>query len=230
MSKPRKKGICVYCGSSGPITHDHIPPKSLFMNPRPKLITVYACQKCHKYTAKDDEYFRAVLSLKNTANTKDAAAARDSFIRSMQRYDHSKFRKSFLSGVRSMNIMTPAGLHIGKRIVYEVDLARLGRVMSRIIKGLYYCHFYKRLPSEVSVSSWTIDGLNDLDDDGRDTLYKIIAPLSNAKDNLIGDGNTFCYRYITADREYCSAWLLTVYGSTIFLGLTVLEENIDSEI
>ena len=60
MSKKdsRKIGECIYCGKIGPLSVDHIPPKSLFQHPRPNnLITVPSCDDCNKGAQKDDDYF-----------------------------------------------------------------------------------------------------------------------------------------------------------------------------
>ena len=57
---------CTYCGYHGKLTVDHIPPKGLFGKPLPpNLMTVPACDKCHKSTTDDDEYFRTVIALRD---------------------------------------------------------------------------------------------------------------------------------------------------------------------
>lgn len=61
------KTQCVYCGTSNPETKDHIPPKNLFPQPRPELVTVPCCEKCHKPTSLDDEIFRNMLTMSRNA-------------------------------------------------------------------------------------------------------------------------------------------------------------------
>ena len=46
---------CVYCGSTGPLTDDHVPPKVIFTEPRSSnLITVPACA-IYENTSPDGE-------------------------------------------------------------------------------------------------------------------------------------------------------------------------------
>lgn len=230
MSKSRKKGVCTYCGARGMITRDHVPPKSLFAAPRPALITVPACLDCHGPTNKDDEYFRSVLSLRDTANTPDAEAAREGFLRSLQRVDQAGLKRAFLSGVRQVRVRTPAGIHLGTRGVYDVELERLDRVISRTIRGLYFHHHKVRLPPDAKVTSWAEDGLHDLDWSGKAALQKFLVPLGQAAEHIVGNAETFRYRFVlAADAKYASAWLLTVYNSTNFIGLTIPAELVAGE-
>ncbi len=229
MSTSRKRGICTYCGFRGRVTRDHIPPKALFAEPRPPLITVPACLDCHGPTNKDDEYFRSILALRDTANTADAVAARERFMRSLHRSDQAGMRRAFLAGVRQVALTTPAGLHLGVRGVYNVDLARLDRVVSRVIRGLYFHHQRHRLPPDAQVSSWSEDGLRDLDTEGRDTLLRLLTPLGRSSEHSVGSAATFRYRFaLASDLEFSSIWFLTVYDSTTFFGITVPQSAADT--
>lgn len=60
MAKNKTKfGICSICGNNDELTREHIPPKGIFLVPRPKnTITVFSCKKCNHDTDLDDEYFR----------------------------------------------------------------------------------------------------------------------------------------------------------------------------
>jgi hypothetical protein len=47
-----------YCCNENTISREHIPPKCLFLTPRPSnMITVPSCQKHIFAKSKDDEYF-----------------------------------------------------------------------------------------------------------------------------------------------------------------------------
>lgn len=60
MAKKKTKiGICSICGNGDELTREHIPPKGIFIPPRPtNTITVFSCKKCNHSTKLDDEYFR----------------------------------------------------------------------------------------------------------------------------------------------------------------------------
>src|SRR3989304_6859574 len=56
--KPRR-GTCALCGKEADLTRDHIPPRGIFLAPRPKnTITILSCNSCNQGTNLDEEYFR----------------------------------------------------------------------------------------------------------------------------------------------------------------------------
>lgn len=51
------------CDATGPITREHVPPKNLFLAPRPRnTLTVPVCGKCNHSYHLDDEYFRIYVT------------------------------------------------------------------------------------------------------------------------------------------------------------------------
>jgi hypothetical protein len=59
MAKKSKLGTCCICGKSGvKVTADHVPPKTIFLKPRPEnTITVKACNKCNNGASDHDQNF-----------------------------------------------------------------------------------------------------------------------------------------------------------------------------
>lgn len=56
-------GTCPICSQEKLLTKDHVPPKSVFLRPRPtNTITVWTCQRCNQDTKLDDEYFRLCIA------------------------------------------------------------------------------------------------------------------------------------------------------------------------
>ena len=63
MAKQRKIGQCALCAKTRPVTREHIPPKNLFLTPRPtNSITVPVCELCNHSYHLDDEYFRVYVA------------------------------------------------------------------------------------------------------------------------------------------------------------------------
>jgi hypothetical protein len=62
---------CALCGARPATTRtrDHVPPKALFPSPRPKLITVPACDICNESASEAEEKFRVYLSVKSGIDT-----------------------------------------------------------------------------------------------------------------------------------------------------------------
>lgn len=89
--------------------------------------------------------------------------------------------------------MTPAGLHIGRADTFEVDLARLDRVVERIVRGLYYHERRVVLLMDAVVEAYSEDGLVGLDPATADHIKKtVVAPVFTAEPRVIG-ARTFTY-------------------------------------
>lgn len=59
----KKVGRCSLCGEDRPVTREHVPPKNLFLAPRPRnTITVPVCERCNHSYHLDDEYFRVYVA------------------------------------------------------------------------------------------------------------------------------------------------------------------------
>lgn len=59
----KKVGKCALCGENRPLTREHVPPKNLFLAPRPRnTITVSVCEGCNHGYHLDDEYFRVYVA------------------------------------------------------------------------------------------------------------------------------------------------------------------------
>jgi hypothetical protein len=137
-AKKRQVGVCVYCGQSvNQITADHIPPKNLFPNPKPSnLVTVPCCLRCNQQAAKDDEYFRTIMTMHgDVAKHPEAVRVLPTVQRGLRK--QGGFRKAFLTALRKAEICIPGGLYLGNTTVLSVDFERLERVASRIIQGLF---------------------------------------------------------------------------------------------
>jgi hypothetical protein len=61
--KERRGGLCPVCVEKKALTVDHVPPKGVFLKPRPtNTITVWTCSQCNEGTKLDDEYFRVYIA------------------------------------------------------------------------------------------------------------------------------------------------------------------------
>ena len=205
------------------MTKDHVPPKALFAPPRPHLLTVPACPDCHKKAARDDEYFVSRISLRHTTGQNpDAADARGRFVRSLKRPDKRGWRRAFYDTVKQAHVQTPAGIYLGKTGAFDVDLDRIARVGARIVRGLYYHQFRNPLSTETEVHAFPVDGLADLDEDGRKAVSAFASPVMAAPEQLVGDRQTFRYQFRAVPEEAeATAWLLTFYDSTECLAITL---------
>jgi hypothetical protein len=215
-STKRSTAECVYCGVVGPITEDHIPPKSLFPQPRPSnLITVPACDQCNGSYSKDDEWFRLTLSIReNVKANADRNAVLPSVKRSLERPSAAGFSRAFLENVHEAPRFSPAGLYAGMQRIHVADGARLDRVATRITKGLFYHVKGYRLPDDHGVKAVHYSRLGEPMVNGTEfekTLLQFVAMLR--QETAVKIGETFSYRWLQSPNgPERTIWLLSFYG------------------
>ena len=220
MARPH--GECVYCGKSGPLTRDHIPPRNLFRRAQPvDLITVPACGRCNAAGRKDDEYFRLAITLnEQVAEEPDVQVAIPEVLRSLQRVEAAGFRNVFLRGIHEVERITPAGLYLGRTLAYDVDLNRLGAVCSRMIRGLWYRHHGTRLPDGFTAQALAAAGLRDVDAETFLAASRFFGPMIQAG-TIHSVGRVFSYVFSADDHDHrVSAWILLFYRRVVFIGFT----------
>ena len=218
-----KTGECVYCGIRGEITLDHIPPKSLFPIPRPSnLIAVPSCLPCNRGASLDDEYFKLVALFKEDAYDHPAVQRLlPSAYRSLTKPKKFKFAQAFYRSMEEIEVKTPAGLYLGKRPTYRVDLFRLDRVAERVAKGLFYHEWKTRLPDSHKMVTYSETGLENIGAESKKKLRRILGPLFSISEKVIGP-DVFSYRFVRDESNPdCSAWLLAFFRSVRFICLSV---------
>jgi hypothetical protein len=199
-----KEGACIYCGVVGALTDDHVPPKNLFPKPRVGLITVPSCEPCNGSSKLDDEYFRLAITAIVDA-------------------------KAFPIAVESIcKLGTPEKIRFAKRMIsdidpengdLELDRSRLDRVIQRVIRGLFWLHQRRPLPTQAEMRIW-FTSFDDapMNDMGLESLLDVLRqqPL-----HQIGKG-IFSYRYVfVSDQTVFSAWYLRFYEKNEVLGIVV---------
>lgn len=214
--------FCAYCGATGEMTADHVPPKALFPKPRPPLITVPACPACHAPTSADDEYFLQRLCLSEEGGEHPAAKQNvDAIMRSLGRPEAPGLRGKLLKDTHTVRLMTPSGLYLGKSLAFHIDLERMFRVVSRTVRGLYFEETERRLENGYDVAVHSNETLTHQEPDLLAEFTRtILEPLASLPPRVIGD-NVFIYRHgITKEDPNLSVWALTFYGKVSFVALT----------
>jgi hypothetical protein len=219
-----RTGECTYCGAIGLITDDHVPPRNLFPPPRPNnLLVVPSCLKCNQGASLDDEYFRLTLTFRDDTYEHPAVQRLlPSVLRSLQKPKKLKFSRAFLRSVAKVDVNTKAGIYIGRRSAYNVDLTRLDRVAARIAKGLFYHERGSRLPNGYEMISYNESGMAHVSEEiALNIQQRILVPLWSAPERVIGP-NIFSYRFRFVESDpNLSAWLLTFFKTVGFICLSV---------
>ena len=207
-------GQCIYCGQTAKLTPDHVPPKNLFLPPRPSnLITVPSCTTCNGGASKDDEYFKNVIVLRNDVGThREATQLLQEVLASLKRPAQQWFTQAFLKKMSPVSLVSPSGLYLGRTMAMDIEGERVKRVLNRTIRGLFYHERKERLPTDCLVNTWIDMELPD---------PRIMALLLAEQPKVIGNA-VFSYRAIfTKDEKYGSAWLLVLYDAVRIVSLTM---------
>jgi hypothetical protein len=215
--------FCVYCGSVESLEDDHVPPKGIFPKPRPNsLITVRACKSCNHRASKDDEYFRMMLCLsQDVGESPEAQKNWAAVFRSLERPEAQGMTKAFLGRIHPVQAMTWSGIHLGKKIGFDVDLERINRVIARTVRGLYFHEWKQRLPEGYDVAVHCDETLIRLPPDiSAEFQRMVILPMASVEPKIIAPG-VFFYRFLVAeDSPLASAWCMTFYERKTFLAIT----------
>lgn len=199
MSKKIK--ICALCGDTDVIgTRDHIPPKGIFIKPRPQnLITVPACIKCNNNGSKDDEIFKTFLAF-----ILGLSPTTDSLFKSALSTASKKFSRYILANMQHAYLTTPSGIIYdqGYTIPLKPEITLpFEAVIKRITSGLYYYHFNNYIGNN---TAFQIRFHN--------ILKKEMINEVNFAVNKIGSGH-FSYGYARAieSTKCISLWLFEFY-------------------
>ena len=205
--------LCVYCGSAAGNTKDHVPPKAFFPKPRPSnLITVPSCPTCNQSASKDEELFLATLLFSDAGVT---TIGRQLWKEKMSRaYSRPQgIAKIIARMLRQAHIRTPVGIYLGKRMALDIDYDRLYRVVSKIVRGLYYYEYKEALGKDVEI---TCQWLNTHSTQA--TAHKHIEILPFAQKSFPG---VFSYRFSrVVEKPQRSEWAILFFNHTVFWAIT----------
>lgn len=198
----------MYCGSTTQITHEHVFPKNLFLPPRPKLITVPACERCNKSYDQDDEYFRAFVVTRAFQDPTGRKMWDEKIVASTLKRS-PRLKKALVDSLRRVEFKSPAGIYLGDGHEIGFKRARVDRIVEKIVRGLYRHHLGRRLRSKSAFDIHFNPKFKSLRDAGFLEIFEA-APLFR-----IGDGKVVQYRfeYVRESPER-SIWLLLFYGTT----------------
>lgn len=222
-------GICIYCGTEGPITQDHVPPKNLFGKPLPPgVLKVPACAKCNNMASKDDEYFRSRIAFrKDIKDHEIIKQIRPVVVRSFERKEQAGFARGFHRTLRPIEFPGPPGPEPAG-LTYEVELYRLYRVVSRVTHGYHWDQTGQR----IDLSSCYVGVLGDeeLASAPPEFQEQTRQQFSTTPVTTIGN-KVFSFRGVRdLGDQRITVWLMTFYDRVTFLSATLpyLAEQIES--
>lgn len=229
MATPqRSSAACAYCGAPDPETKDHVPPKGIFPPDPGHLITVPCCEVCRAGTSLDDEYFKNMLMMRHDVGDHPRAApVTNSVLRAYSRPRKRKSLNALFRTMRDVDVVTPAGLRLGKAGIYEVDLGRLGLVVNRTIRGLYYHETGRVIPADTLVRSVSVTDYESPDPNAAQQIGTFVAHALTLDETVVAGGIFRYRRQLSETTPFTSFWLLGFYDSVWYLGMTAPRDQLD---
>jgi hypothetical protein len=154
---PQEDGCCFNCGVANATTRDHVFSRALFPAPKPNLMTVPCCPACQALYYPDEGYFRDLTAGGAYANLHARALWEGPITRSFDR--DGTARDALAQGLQRMEYRTPAGLYFGDIFGIEGDRDRVGNVLRKITRGLFYKERGTPMPHDVT---WTFEQVSPL--------------------------------------------------------------------
>jgi hypothetical protein len=194
--------LCAICGIEKATTKDHVPPKGIFVRPRPSnLVTVPACVKCNNHSSELDERFLADLGVHVSIDQDEGQRLFTEQVMKTLRHN-KKLHSEILNRVKTVEFTTPDGVPLAKTYIGSWDKEPHLRIIERTIRGLYYHHYNEILGSDYIVKTYFFDSLT----------TELQETSKNWALNTIGN---IVYNYTKADRngETASVWIFQFYGS-----------------
>ena len=163
--KQEKKGICPLCGNVEYLTREHIPPRNLFLRPRPKnTITVWTCKQCNSGYALDEEYFRVYITAGAKPGSEEYRLWNEKVVNSTLRRSPALQQKlsNDMDMIQEHHKSHPLKLVSGNLAPEELvpyalpfNAERIERVVEKIVRCLYFRHFKSVLSPDSKVSIGT---------------------------------------------------------------------------
>jgi hypothetical protein len=210
----------MFCGkdeSLGKMSREHFVPKCLWeKGHRPKRVkTVLAHKSCNEAFSDDNEYFRNVLVLENGATDRclGAQVVCEGTIQRMLSECPGTIKKA-ARDVKLTPAYTRSGLYIGEHPSYSVDLARIERVLSNVIRGVFYLLVETPMPADFQF--W-IQDVQAMDIKPYERVISDMVPWQSFGDNVFQ-----CrYRVLRRPEPVGIDCLMAFYQNRYFFGQAV---------
>jgi hypothetical protein len=129
--------LCYIYGRENPDTRDHVPPKCLLPKGSANRLTLPAHKNCNNGFSKDEEYFRDLVG-GGALEYPDGKRVYQKTKKSWQRPQGRVRYDMFMQSAKGVQLMSKAGIYLGKAIGIRPDITRVDRVAIKIAQGIIY--------------------------------------------------------------------------------------------
>jgi hypothetical protein len=150
--KKQTETICGICGVNQATTREHVPPKNIFLNPKPSdLITIPACFDCNNASSESDERFRLFLGLQVARFSKQGEQLFKEGTIATARHNY-RYRSEILSSSERILFTTPDGIIHGSGVSIPWDSEAHDKTIEKIIRGLFFHHYRKVIANNAQIN------------------------------------------------------------------------------
>jgi hypothetical protein len=196
--------LCAICGTNEATTRDHIPPQGLYPTPRDNDInfnTVPACDICNNGSSSDDEEFKVFIGIATGEHQRNPDKVINSLASTIS--NNKRIGKNIFKTKRNVYARLN-GIIFEPAVSITFDRKKYDRVITRIIKGLYWMETGHALPVKSKITILPGEGLEV-------SMAQNLMNLMHALPLRTLNKDTFFYRFQVAD-DGSSVWGLQFFG------------------
>lgn len=147
----QRRGVCVYCGSEGPITRDHVFPQGIFLVLDKEMITVPACESCQQIKSLGDRDLRVFSTIDVWGGQHpDAPIMLERILRKENVRFQNWIRKA-LNDAEDVDLVTDDGIIVGTITALNFNTDRTVIAQEMTGRGLFFHEYGVPLPVDCPV-------------------------------------------------------------------------------
>lgn len=198
---------CVYCGKPAGRTKDHVPPKSIFLDPLPRqLVTVPACESCNSGFSCLDTSFKEWLGFSiGVKNDQQKRYWNEKLLPTVR--NNRRRHEEIISSIHQAGGLSVRAAPVP---LYQlmIDASIQERMMARLVRGLWYREHKKIVPPDLPISQMLLS-----DFQGYESL------LSRCRWKHFDD--QFSYGFgLVPEYEWTACWCFLFHGANATIVLT----------
>ena len=144
-------------------------------------------------------------------------------VRSLERPFFPGLKRTILGRAFPVELRTQAGLFVGHHLAHMVDAKRVSRVVTKIVRGLYYIESNTIMPRSHQVTYIVPEHLEGIPREQRPQAIKYVNAFQGRPFKRGGPGRVFRYSYIAEHQVagVASLWFLIFFERTSFLAMAL---------
>lgn len=223
MSKKFKGKLCVYCAEASSTSSDHVFAREFFLlADRLGLPKVPACDQCNNKKSELEHYLASLLPF--GGRHRDALATLETMVPKRLR-KNARLHRKLAQELGTAWSQECGGLYLPV-LTLPIDIGRLERLFSLIVKGLLWHHWQTYITRDYFVK---VSLLTKAEEKFVDERFFSLSARARVEVNLGND--TFSYEGIQGvDCPQVTVWRLCVYGGVRFGGDAEAPSQVSSRV